>query len=93
MSQKKFPIKLSVQCPHPHSDAPELYQFDQTVAVDTSAEQAVPVNKANADFNRMRDELVPHPHSPFPHVTHPGRYNYCCDHKCNTGRRRKNSGK
>ena len=85
--------------PHPHSDVQELPQYDQAVAVDISAEQAVPVqtdpavNNASADLNPMRDNLVPHPHSPYPHVTHPGRYNYCCDHRCNTGRRRTNSGK
>ena len=49
------------------------------------AEQAVHAKPTVVSF-------VPHPRSPYPRKTHPGRYNYYCEHRCNTGRRRTNSG-
>ena len=33
-----------------------------------------------------------HPHNPYPHASHPGKYLECCQHRCNTGRRRTDSG-
>ena len=46
----------------------------------------------SADAHEIGHGFLTHPNSPHPHKTHPGRYNYCCDHRCNTGRRRTNSG-
>ena len=74
----------------------QVVQGQRGEAATLSAEQAVRAHAEPAgdtviaDFNQ---DLGPHPHSPYPHVTHPGRYNYCCEHRCNTGRRRTNSGK
>ena len=74
--------------PHPVQEQPD-HDHGLTTEQVVHSEPAV----LSADAHQTGQAFLPHPHSPYPHKTHPGRYNHCCDHRCNTGRRRTNSGK
>ena len=79
--------------PEPHAEnVHHTVQEQPQQARGMTAEQAVHTEPAVVSVGHEAFPH-PHPHSPYPHKTHPGRYNYCCEHRCNTGRRRTNSGK
>ena len=80
-------------CPDPYAENVHQPVQEQPQQVrGRTAEQAVHTEPVVVSVAGHGSVTYPHPHSPYPHKTHPGRYDYCCEHRCNTGRRRTNSG-